>query len=122
MFYWFVINVQSDHRLSLHNIQLATIAFEKDIKTYGAELVISQGDEDGGFKQSTSFGASMHRMNRGAIIKVPNPLRQSAEPDDDTPPFARLLVQGWCPLLIADTPASSAMLSMKVRLRGGVKG
>lgn len=109
LYYWFMINVQPDHRLSLHNIQLATIALTEDVKRYGTQLVISGGDPDGSFQHSTSFGAVMHRLNAGIRLTIPNPLRSEGHAS----PLAEVLTKGWCPLIIADNPASAAMLGMK---------
>jgi len=109
LYYWFMINVQPDHRLSLHNIQLATIALTEDVKRYGTQLVISGGDPDGSFQHSTSFGAVMHRLNAGLRLTIPNPLRSEGHAS----PLAEVLTKGWCPLIIADNPASAAMLGMK---------
>lgn len=109
LFYWFSINIQPDHRLSLHNIQLATIAMTDDVKRYGCQLVISGGDADGSFNHSTSFGASMHRLNEGVMLTVPNPMRSEGH----SAPLASIYTRGWCPLLIADSPAASTMLALK---------
>jgi hypothetical protein len=91
LYYWFMINVQPDHRLSLHNIQLATIALTEDVKRYGTQLVISGGDPDGSFQHSTSFGAVMHRLNAGLRLTIPNPLRSEGHAS----PLAEVLTKGW---------------------------
>jgi len=109
LYYWFMINIGPDHRLSLHNIQLATIAMTEDVKRYGAQLVISGGDADGSFRRSTSFGASMHRLDAGITLNIPNPLRAVGHLE----PMAAVYTRGWCPLVIADDPAAKSMLGLK---------
>jgi hypothetical protein len=41
LMYWVILSVRPEHRLSLHNIHLATIAMENHIAWYGAERVVS---------------------------------------------------------------------------------
>ncbi|KOO33397.1 hypothetical protein Ctob_016134, partial [Chrysochromulina tobinii] len=68
-----ILSVRPEHRLSLHNIHLATIAMENHIAWYGAERVVSGGDDNGSWENSTSFAAQMRRLyaSLSSIAAVP---------------------------------------------------
>ena len=132
-----ILSVAQDHRLSLHNIHLATIAMEDHIKWYGPELVISGGDESGSWRNSTSFAAQMWQLSQtgeqtfeaictclpGHSPKAECPSLtltpsrhhgyeiEVPNPSGCKPAFLNLHVRGWVLLVTADNAAATEMLS-----------
>jgi len=100
LFFWALVNLTPDKRLSLRYLQLATMCANKDLKHYGSALVISGGTPDG--QPSTSFGASMMRLNETPVyLEVPNPMKHLQA----TQPYVSVPFQGWCPLLAGALPS-----------------
>jgi hypothetical protein len=77
--------------MSLSNINLATICFEDTLSMFGPGIIISGGDENGSFENSTSFAAQTMKLDIGYEISVPS----SSVNVDSTLAFVSLAVRGW---------------------------
>jgi hypothetical protein len=109
-FYYALVNLDPGIRMAMPYIQLVTIAYESDIKHFGAELVLS-GPLDEDEETGTSFGACMRRLARpnGITIDVPD----QTVTDGPNPGFRAQIFRGWTVLLAADHPAAAKLLFFK---------
>ena len=109
-FYYALVNLEPGIRMAMPYIQLVTVAYESDIKHFGAELVLS-GPLDEDEETGTSFGACMRRLARpsGITLDVPDPTAT----DGPNPGFRAQIFRGWTVLLAADHPAAAKLLFFK---------
>ena len=105
-FYYALVNLQPGIRMAMPYIQLVTVAYESDIKHFGAELVVS-GPIDEDVETGTSYGACMRRLARpeGITLQVPDPQADGG--------FRPQCFRGWTVLLAADHPAAAKLLYFK---------
>ena len=113
LFYWALLCLDASHRLSMGNIQLASICKNEDLKRYGSALVLSAAAPEGSSELSTSFGAAMDRMSRGHAFSIPNPTARGLTAGADREAFARLFAQVWCIMMLADSPAAAELFCFK---------
>ena len=69
-FYWTLLNLEPSHRTALHNVHLATITLESNLKHYPPSLIVSGAETEPA--HSTSWGATMQRLQRGVSLDVPD--------------------------------------------------
>ena len=108
LFYWVLLNVDSSHRMALHNIHLATVALEHDLAYYGAKQVVSGPPPEAppAAQTGTAFGDQMRALDEGYALKLP-----SSNPDDNFEKFYNL--RGWLVCLAADYPAAALLVGTK---------
>ena len=78
--YWVLLNLSPEHRFTLLNIQLAFICHEETMEHFGPCAIISgEQEQDGTWKDDTSFGASMRRFAKGLHLDLPEPYRSHVQ-------------------------------------------
>jgi hypothetical protein len=96
LFYWALVNLPPDERMSLNNIHLATVALESDIRYYGIDQIVSGPP----FEPDTgsSIGASLRALDAGISLNV-----------DSRGKTIPTLFRGWLLTVAADFPAAGLL-------------
>ena len=70
LFYWVLGELNPETRMASHNIQLASIVLDPDMKQYGPKQIICgpEGEEHG---KGTSIGAGFERLHDGVSMYLP---------------------------------------------------
>ena len=94
-FYWALLNLTPQSRMSRNNIRLATVCYKRAISVCGMERVVAGSSQAG---ECLSWVQWMKVLNRGLTLNTPDGLR---------------VFRGGSAILSADTPAAAELRGTK---------